>query len=196
MSSNILALFAGTAYDSPSCQTGGKPSDMDLSPHLTNTVLQDDVHESSVRLLKELVGCDVLSTAGIGTLLGPEDVRDIEDQVADILAETFKAALASAVHFQVLPNAFELFGVDFLVTHAPEFDPKSSKYQVHLLEINAEPAIELTGARLNWILVDLFKGIAHTCVKPFFEITKSVPNQNEGPNQWLRKCLDIETRKY
>jgi hypothetical protein len=101
MSSNILALFAGTAYDSPSCQTGGKPSDMDLSPHLTNTVLQDDVHESSVRLLKELVGCDVLSTAGIGTLLGPEDVRDIEDQVADILAETFKAALASAVHFQV-----------------------------------------------------------------------------------------------
>ncbi|KAH7344667.1 hypothetical protein B0J17DRAFT_623996 [Rhizoctonia solani] len=195
MSPNILTLFAGAAYISPSSQPGEDPNEMDLSAHLTNTALQDDVHESSIRLLRELIGCDILSTPNSDEMLRLEDVRDIEDQVSNILAETFKAALASAVHFQVLPNAFELFGVDFLVTHAPEHECESSKFQVHLLEINAEPAIELTGARLNWILVDLFKGIAHTCVKPFFEDTKPTSNIDQA-NQWLRKCLDIETRKY
>ncbi|KAJ1311116.1 hypothetical protein OPQ81_009617 [Rhizoctonia solani] len=196
MSPNILALFAGTAYTSPSSQSEADPSEMDLSPHLTNTALQDNVHESSIRLLKELIGCDVLSAPGSGTEFRSEDVQDIEDQVSKILAETFKAALASAIHFQVLPNAFELFGVDFLVTHTPKQESKASRFQVHLLEINAEPAIELTGARLNWILVDLFKGIAHTCVKPFFEDAKSTLDEDQEYNQWLRKCLDIETRKY
>ncbi|QRW19394.1 tubulin-tyrosine ligase [Rhizoctonia solani] len=196
MSSNTLALFAGSAYASPSCKPGDSPNDMDLSAHLTNTALQDSVDESSVRLLKELIGCDILSAQGIGTTFSLEDVQGIEDQVSEILAETFKAALASAIHFQVLPNAFELFGVDFLVTHATKLDSESSKFQVHLLEVNAEPAIELTGERLNWILVDLFKGIAHACVKPFFASAKPVSDQDEEPNQWLRKCLDIETRKY
>ncbi|CAE6449299.1 unnamed protein product [Rhizoctonia solani] len=195
MSPNILALFAGTAYIPPSSQSEEDPSNMDLSPHLTNTALQDSVHESSIRLLQELVGCDVLFAPDSDETLRLEDVKDIEDQVSNILAETFKAALASAVHFQVLPNAFELFGVDFLVTHALERGPESSKFQVHLLEINAEPAIELTGARLNWILVDLFKGIAHTCVKPFFQDNKPASNTDQA-NQWLRECLDIETRKY
>ncbi|CAE6430163.1 unnamed protein product [Rhizoctonia solani] len=196
MSPNILALFAGTAYTQPSSQSEDDPSDMDLSPHLTNTALQDNVHESSIRLLEELVGCDILSAPGSGARFRLEDAQDIEDQVSKILAETFKAALASAVHFQVLPNAFELFGVDFLVTHAPQPESESSRFQVHLLEINAEPAIELTGARLNWILVDLFKGIAHTCVKPFFEDIKPTSDPDQGSNQWLRKCLDIETRRY
>lgn len=39
--------------------------------------------------------------------------------------------------------------------------------QVHLLEINAEPAIDMTGPRLTWILEDLFISIAHTCIAPF-----------------------------
>ncbi|CAE6521632.1 unnamed protein product, partial [Rhizoctonia solani] len=198
MSPNILALFAGTVYAPPSSLLGDDPSEIDLSPHLTNTALQDNVHESSIRLLKELIGCDILSapTPSSGTTFRLEDAQDIEEQVSSILAETFKAALTSVVHFQVLPNAFELFGVDFLVTHTPELEPQSSRFQVHLLEVNAEPAIELTGVRLNWILVDLFKGIAHTCVKPFFEGAKPNSNQDQESNQWLRKCLDIETRKY
>lgn len=93
----------------------------------------------------------------------------------------------------MLPNAFELFGADLLVTHAPVDNPGSSRFQVNLLEINAEPAIELTGARLNWILVDLFKGIAHTCIRPFFEEQAESTNQS---SDWLRKCLDVEVRGY
>jgi tubulin--tyrosine ligase len=93
----------------------------------------------------------------------------------------------------VLPNAFELFGADLLVTHIPESD--GPKFQVSLLEINAEPAIELTGARLNWILVDLFKGIAHTCIKPFFENSTKDP-ESQSSKKWFRKCLDVEVRGY
>ncbi|KAG8695612.1 hypothetical protein FRC08_007661, partial [Ceratobasidium sp. 394] len=194
MCSNILALFAVTAYTSPRPSTDDDPNSIDLSPHLTNTSLQDDVHESSVRLLRELVGCTVLSGPLTGSVtLSAEDISGIEDQAAEVLGETFKAALASSVHFQVLPNAFELFGADLLVTHISK--PGAPKFQVSLLEINAEPAIELTGARLNWILVDLFKGIAHTCVKPFFE-DGTEPAESQDSRQWLRKCLDAEVRGY
>ena len=101
MCPNILALFAGTAYAPPSLDPEDTPEDMDLSPHLTNTALQENVDESSVRLLRELVGCDILSISEPNSsVFLLEDVRNIEDQVADVLAETFKAALASAVHFQ------------------------------------------------------------------------------------------------
>lgn len=86
----------------PSSEPVDDPNNMDLAPHLTNTALQDDVHESSIRLLKELVGCNILSGSDSNTILQLEDVQNIEDQVSAILAETFKAALASAVHFQVL----------------------------------------------------------------------------------------------
>ncbi|KAF8609235.1 tubulin-tyrosine ligase [Ceratobasidium sp. AG-I] len=196
MCPNILALFAGTTYTPPSLDPEDDPEDMDLSPHLTNTALQENADESSVRLLKELVGCSILSGSDPNSsVFSLEDVQDIEDQVADVLAETFKAALASVVHFQVLPNAFELFGADLLVTHAPASDSGSSKFQVSLLEINAEPAIELTGARLNWILVDLFKGIAHTCIRPFFEANPQADPTAQG-TEWLRKCLDVEVRGY
>ncbi|CUA73925.1 putative tubulin--tyrosine ligase PBY1 [Rhizoctonia solani] len=103
MSPNILALFAGNAYMPLSSQSIARdnPVDMDLSPHLTNTALQDNVHDSSIRLLKELVDCDILSAPGPGATLCLEDIQDLENQVSKILAETFKAALASAVHFQV-----------------------------------------------------------------------------------------------
>jgi tubulin--tyrosine ligase len=98
---NILALFAGAVYVSPSSQSVDDPSSMDLSPHLTNTALQSDAQESNVRLLRELAGCNVLSDSDPNTVIRSEDVQDIEDQVSNVLAETFKAALASAVHFQV-----------------------------------------------------------------------------------------------
>ncbi|QRV90804.1 tubulin-tyrosine ligase [Ceratobasidium sp. AG-Ba] len=192
MCPNILALFAGTTYTQPQPSPDNDPNNVDLAPHLTNTSLQDDVHESSVRLLRELIGCTILSgPSANNTSLSAEDVSKIEDQVAEILGETFKAALASSIHFQVLPNAFELFGADLLVTHTA--GNESPNFQVSLLEINAEPAIELTGARLNWILVDLFKGISHSCIKPFFGDSTST---TQASNHLLRKCLDVEARGY
>jgi tubulin--tyrosine ligase len=95
---------------------------------------------------------------------------------------------------QPLPNAFELFGVDFLVSHTPNASP--NPFHVKILEINSEPAIELTGPRLNWILVDLFDAIANVCVEPFFAEPKSGQNSCDmtETQHHLLKCLDEKLR--
>lgn len=122
-----------------------------------------------------------------------KDLQDIQNQMSEIVGETFKAALDMSVHFQPLPNAFELYGIDFLVTQSS--NPTSFKrYQVQILEVNSEPAIELTGPRLTWVLEDLFKAMARNFVSPFLR-----PNEEQA---WavgevrnnLRKCLEVEIR--
>ena len=69
--------------------------------------------------------------------------------------------------------------------------------QVKLLEVNAEPAIEMTGPRLTWVLEDLFNDIAETCVAPFFQDrpAENVPDEKEGKEGYeksretlLREC--------
>ena len=67
-----------------------------------------------------------------------------------------------------MPNVFELFGVDFLVSRE-ESDSNPLSIRVSLLEFNAEPAIELTGPRLAWTLEDLFVAVAKRCVQPFLD---------------------------
>lgn len=46
---------------------------------------------------------------------------------------------------------------------------RSWQFQVNSLEINAGPVIKSTGVLLNWILIDLFEGLTHTPIEPFFE---------------------------
>lgn len=96
-----------------------------------------------------------------------------------------------------LPNAFELYGVDFLVTRASS---ASRKYQVHLLEVNSEPAIELTGPRLTWILEDLFKAIGKVCVAPAFESEEGLHLMKDWQvgqtREALTKCLEVEVRRW
>ena len=185
---------------------------MNLAPHLTNTSLQTgDDTEDSVRLLSELAGCKIMSKSGLETLINENDISNITDQVAKVLAMTFQAALQTTVHFQVnvpqlcqnltplnisiqpLPNAFELFGADLLVT-----DLGGSEFQVHILELNAEPAIELTGARLSWILQDLFDGIAKACIGEKLECVpkkKPIESWNVGETKHgLIKCLEVAVR--
>ncbi|KAI0732299.1 tubulin-tyrosine ligase [Fomitopsis betulina] len=126
--------------------------------------------------------------------LSAEDVENIKSQIAEILGETFKAALEMSVHFQPLPNAFELFGIDFLITHADTPSP-GHRYQAYLLEVNSEPAIELTGPRLTWILEDLFTEIGKTCVAPFYGDPISKEQWAVGETKGaFRKCLAVEVR--
>ncbi|KAF8496676.1 tubulin-tyrosine ligase family-domain-containing protein [Gautieria morchelliformis] len=190
---HILALFSAVPYSSPSYDADGN---LDLAPHLTNTSLQMDRGEAGVRLLTELSGCSILSMDG-KAILSDSDIEDIKNQTANLLAEAFRAVLASPVHFQPLPNAFELFGADLLVTHAPQqTDLSNPRFQVHLLELNAEPAIELTGARLRWVLEDMFEAIARVCIGPFVGLEKcrwenwQVGETKEG----LKKCLEVGVR--
>jgi len=92
----ILALFSSEPFALP--EAGD--SNPSLTPHLTNTSLQRDRGETGVRLLDELVGCQILSP-GWGRKFTEEDVKDLINQTGELLSETFKAALENPVHFQV-----------------------------------------------------------------------------------------------
>jgi hypothetical protein len=84
----------------------------------------------------------------------------------------------------------------------PNLQKPHRRFGVKLLELNTEPAIELTGDRLGWILEELFDGIAYSCVKPFFrqgeqggEGKNEVQNWQVGEERFgLRKCLEVEVR--
>ncbi|KAI4294477.1 TTL-domain-containing protein [Schizophyllum commune Loenen D] len=195
----ILALFSSVPYTPP------KPSSddvkIDLAPHLTNTSLQTHRGEEGVRLLNELVECTILGSedgaASTEATFTEAHIADIVSQMTQILSETFKAAMANPP----IPNAFELFGVDFLVQHNPtaESTAGSQPFLVKLLEINAEPAIELTGPRLAWILEDLFVAIGKQCVQPFFDGRGEGGNgerkeaQNEDSAEGENSAKDDET---
>ncbi|KAK2461796.1 hypothetical protein APHAL10511_006259 [Amanita phalloides] len=189
----VLSLFSSVPYQ-PLHASDEAPGPIDLTPHLTNTSLQSHRGEEGVRLLQELVGCHILSgDHEASRRLTSEDVNSIIKQITQVLSATFKAALQMPVHFQPLPNAFELFGVDFLIVHGVNAD---CPFGVKLLEINAEPAIELTGPRLSWILEDLFIQIGKTCVEPFFD-QNAVPNKhssNVDSKDHFIKCLEEHIR--
>ncbi|KAK0208593.1 tubulin-tyrosine ligase [Desarmillaria ectypa] len=185
----ILALFSALPYAPPE---RGENELVDLTPHLTNTSLQTHRGEEGVRLLDELIGCHIQSGVdGNNIQLSEAHVADLVEQISSVLAETFKAGLQNPVHFQALPNAFELFGVDFLIAHQSSSDTPS---QIQLLEVNSEPAIELTGPRLTWILEDLFVSIGRVCVQPFFTKHKDETWPVGESRYGLLKCLDEEVR--
>jgi len=145
-----------------------------------------------VRLFDELVGCHVRRNhADFTNIFTENDRQNIVEQMTQVLAETFKAALQIPVHFRPLENAFELFGVDFLVAQTLS---EEQPYQVKILEVNAEPAIELTGPRLTWILEDLFISTAKVCIDPF--IKRKPISEMYGPwevgqtKDHFIKCLD------
>jgi hypothetical protein len=117
--------------------------------------------------------------------------------------EFVRKCYVADLQLQPLPNAFELYGVDFLVSHAsdPSAGAKTSQFQVQLLEMNAEPAIELTGPRLTWILEDLFMAMGKVCVQPFLSRTQGKGDRNsagiefvDGHDSVVRKVLDVEVR--
>jgi hypothetical protein len=85
---------------------------------------------------------------------------DIWQQICTITAETFQAASrVSSVHFQPLPNAFEIFGLDFLVDGGG---------RAWLLEVNAFPDFQQTGEELKGLVEGLFEEVVGVAVLPFF----------------------------
>ncbi|KAK9249556.1 tubulin-tyrosine ligase family-domain-containing protein [Lipomyces tetrasporus] len=137
---DMLALFALKPYSSPD-------SDSDLEAHLTNTCLQGDLKdEGSVRRFWCLEGFD-------------KDA--VWDQICRITSETFAAAVSlGRLHFQPLPNAFEIYGIDFLV---------DSDLNASILEINAYPDFAQTGNDLKQLVDGLFKSVLTEIVAPFFK---------------------------
>lgn len=121
MYTRILALFSAIPYSPPATlesldeegadNVGLSTLNANLAAHLTNTSLQTERGEAGVRLLDELAGSHVLplkrltdgqSQAKVDyDTLTARDIEDLKAQIADVLAETFKAAIDTSVHFQV-----------------------------------------------------------------------------------------------
>jgi tubulin--tyrosine ligase len=105
----VLALFSSKPYTPPAPAADGG---IDLEPHLTNSSLQTHRGEEGVWLLDELAGCHVMSgDAGGGprSILTQGHLENIQEQMADTLSETFKAAIQWPIHFQVRSVSSESF---------------------------------------------------------------------------------------
>jgi hypothetical protein len=105
---HVLALFSSKHYTMP---VPAADHAIDLARHLTNSSLQIQRGEEGVRLFDELVGCHILSCRANapcgGSILTSDHLTNIQDQIAETLAETFKAALQSPIHFQVCSPLIE-----------------------------------------------------------------------------------------
>ncbi|OLL22131.1 putative tubulin--tyrosine ligase [Neolecta irregularis DAH-3] len=103
---DMLSLFASKEYRTPNEST-------DLDVHLTNTCRQEYPGQHVQRFWD-------LEFEGKGT---------IYERLKIVTREVFQSALSTqSVHFQTLPNAFEIFGVDYLI---------DDQLNVYLLEVNA-----------------------------------------------------------
>ena len=165
----MLALFAARPYKAPSRGEGA----LELAGHLTNTCFQDDgTKGNSVHQFWELKDEKMVS-----------DWKDrVFDQICLATGEVFEAAAREQmVHFQVIPNAFEIFGVDFLV---------DDQCNVWLLELNTYPDFRQTGDELQEVVVGgLFEEVVSVAVVPFFGASKT--NAHLGSER-MRLVKDVD----
>ena len=173
----MLALFAATPYVPPWSSTSDDTTSAttDLSPHLTNTCLQNGAHSGSV-----------LSFFSIpDSQLPLQKKEDIFSQICATTGEIFEAAARGmSVHFQTLPNAFEVFGLDFLV------DEKGTAW---LLECNAFPDFKQTGEELRGLVEGLWKGAVDVAVGEFFGLDGREGRGEEGEMVLVRD-IDLGRR--
>lgn len=172
----MLALFAGKPYAPPSSEE----TEPDLSAHLTNTCLQTGEREGSVHAFWSLPP----SLPDLQTQTS--DWReDVFKQICDATGQVFEAAARSmSIHFQPLPNAFELFGLDFMV------DAEGTTW---LMEVNAFPDFAQTGGELQDLVKGLMEDVVDVAIKPFFGVEEE--NKHSQGDDGLVQVLDIDLGK-
>ena len=146
----MLALFSATPYTPPwTVSSSSLTPSQDLSAHLTNTCLQTGGHSGSVQAFWSL---DLPSSTK----------ASIFKQICETTGEVFEAAAKGMmIHFQTLPNAFEVFGLDFLV------DEGGTAW---LLEVNAFPDFKQTGTGLMDLVGGLWEAVVGEVVGDFFGV--------------------------
>ncbi|KOS23154.1 putative tubulin--tyrosine ligase [Escovopsis weberi] len=148
---HMLALFAGKPYAAP------WEAQDDAETFLTNTCIQGSPSENAGQ------------GQGQG---GGSSLEGIFGQICDITGEVFEAAArAMPIHFQTMPNAFEVFGLDFLV------DERGAAW---LLEVNAFPDFKQTGGELRDVVEGFWRGVVRRAVVPFFGAEGGAEEDMEG----------------
>lgn len=194
----MLALFAADAYTAPAAQPAHA---INLNAHLTNTCLQTDLPDTkstaSVRRFWSLDDDVELSFAHppsehtSASTISQDEKQDWKDsihaQIRTITSETFRAAAReNMIHFQTLPNAFEIFGLDFMV---------DGKGKVWLLEVNAFPDFKQSGKgeeMRDGVVGGLWRGVVDVGVLPFFEGLGWGVKAESGDSRDMELVLDLD----
>ncbi|KAI4664695.1 uncharacterized protein J4E79_002993 [Alternaria viburni] len=115
----MLALFAARPYVPPWDDVLQEDRDEAMRAHLTNTCLQESGdREGSVGLFWSLPdSLPPQPDLGSVRLESEPDWKDrVFEQIKETTGATFEAAARGmSIHFQPLPNSFEIFGLDFMV---------------------------------------------------------------------------------
>lgn len=164
----MLALFAGEEYEAPS---DAAELNSNLGGHLTNTCRQTGEREGSVH--------EFWSIPETAADLAPGWKESVFQHIAETTGELFEAgARGMSMHFQPLPNSYEVFGLDYLV------DAKGNTW---LLEVNAFPDFAQTGDSLSNLIAGLFDRVVDVAIKPFF-----APDTDRIDRPDLVQVLDID----
>lgn len=179
----MLALFAPLPYSAPGRSASNASSAdpnhaIDDRVHLTNTCLQDGSREGSVTRF-----WDLQANASL-----PESWKEsIFDRICAATGTLFEAAAREQmIHFQTLENAFEVFGVDWMV------DVEGTSW---LLEVNAFPDFKQSGEDLKEVMKGLWEGVVAIAVKDFFVPTTEGTGGTDGGKDepfGMRKVLDVD----
>lgn len=171
----MLALFAPNSFEELA-ESHYNPTDVNfLKSHLTNTCLQSDKEQKNISVLE----FDQLKDMSV------DDKKVIKKQIYEIAHDVFLAAVkVDSFGFQPLPNAFETFGVDFLV---------DSGLEVKLLEINAYPDFKQTGEALKNVITNLFDNCAQHIIAPLLNENKKIQS---GKTDNMIKVLDYSANNW
>lgn len=164
----MLALLSTKQY----CTQYNCPivKENDLVAHLTNSKLQKGYGEENSYV------------KGFWNMHLPAADK-IFDSIQLIVSETFRAVCSQKRYFHPLPNAFEIYGFDFLVDNFSH---------VWFLEANCYPSFSKTGDELSWIIESLFSSVAEAVILPYLE-GKSIIDWKTGTEKYgLYKCLDVD----
>ena len=153
---SLLVLTSQQPYTPPSLGI------TELGRHLTNTCYQGlsagNVHEYWA-----------LEDAAL-------DKQSIWQDIQTVVHDIFSAAASQRINFQPLPNAFEIFGLDFMV---------DENQAVSFLEANAYPDFSQTGTDLKHLIDDV---ITNTVAAVAAEMKKtSTTSTKYGA---LKLCLE------
>ncbi|KAI9792814.1 MAG: hypothetical protein M1816_001546 [Peltula sp. TS41687] len=179
----MLALFALAPYVPPGFLDSSSTA---MEIHLTNTCFQAQSERSE---RNEHEGNSVRS---FWALPDTSDrwKNDVYEQICRVTGEIFEAAARGMmVHFQPLGNAFEIYGVDFLVDDGGK---------VWLLEVNAFPDFKQTGEHLMGIVAGLFEAVVNVAVKGFFvklglDLRRGGnEGEGEGGGVEMERVLDVD----
>jgi hypothetical protein len=163
---HMLALFAGKPYTAP------WEAPTDIEAFLTNTCLQDSPNENTVQRFW-------------GLPLEKAVLERVFEQICGTTGEVFEAAArAMPIHFQTLPNAFEVFGLDYMV------DEEGAAW---LLEVNAFPDFKQTGGDLKEVVEGFWRGVVKFAVAPFFGVEGVSSSQEDEDMVPVRK-VDLGRR--